>query len=64
MQFRLTIDCDNDAFAYDRQDYIAALLRDVADSVEAGGNISHPINIRDANGNRVGSFVLTEAEEG
>jgi hypothetical protein len=57
--FRLNLDCDNAAFEDDNLHHeIARCLREVADSVEAGGDMSKHLNIRDINGNIVGTFVL------
>ena len=62
LAFNLKIDCDNAAFEGDPRPEIARCLREVADSVEAGGNLSKHLNIRDINGNIVGTFVLKPNE--
>lgn len=63
MQFRLTLNCDNDAFAFEKQDYIARLLRDVADRLEEGDSCNTWCDIRDVDGNTVGQFALKPREQ-
>lgn len=61
MEFKLEMDCNNDAFAEDLEVELARILRDVANKVRAGhGNGP----VRDSNGNKVGSFeIIVEEEE-
>ena len=54
MQFTLAIESDNEAFA-EAQSEVVRILRDVADQMESGTDCA---NIRDANGNTVGTFEL------
>ncbi len=62
--FKLTIETDNAAFAYDdgspnAYDEIARILADLATRLpSAGSPISHG-SLRDVNGNTVGSWKLT-----
>ena len=51
--FTLNIDCENLAFEDDAAPELARLLREIADRIESGSMAG---NIRDINGNRVGSF--------
>ena len=51
--FTLNIDCENLAFEDDVAPELARLLREIADRIESGSMAG---NIRDINGNRVGSF--------
>lgn len=65
--FKLTVDCDNDAFI--EHDYptfwsagpeLARILRKVADQVEGGGlDYTWSVDILDVNGNKVGTYVLS-----
>lgn len=56
MEFTLTFDCDNDAFADDPSDEIARILDNVARRVNDGARDG---KIMDVNGNTVGNFTLT-----
>lgn len=61
LQFRLQIDCGNDAFGGDlitAEFTLADLLRDVAHRLEAGEGAEVWRNIKDHNGNIVGTFAL------
>ena len=51
--FTLNIDCENAAFEDDAAPELARLLREIAGRIESGSMAG---NIRDINGNRVGSF--------
>ncbi len=55
--FKLTIDTDNAAFEDDREIEIARILTHVAHRIKSGVRAEA---VRDVNGNRVGSFDLTE----
>jgi hypothetical protein len=59
IQFRLQIACDNAAFEDDNMTTeLARILRDVARRLEAGEDCGSFVNVRDINGNVVGSFAL------
>jgi hypothetical protein len=58
MQFLVTIDCDNAAFADDPTCEVARMLRDVATRVEKDGADSG--FLRDVNGNTCGNYRFTE----
>lgn len=57
MEFRLTFNMDNEAFAGDGCDEAARILREVANKVEAGRTEG---SIMDANGNNVGTWEVSE----
>jgi hypothetical protein len=61
MNFKLSIDCDNDAFE-DCNTELSRILRELADKLDNG--VTQAI-LRDYNGNTVGQaeFILTEAEQ-
>jgi hypothetical protein len=61
IQFCLQIACDNAAFEEDMAGELARILREVASRIEAGEDCGSFVNIRDINGNVVGSFALKEA---
>ena len=54
MQFTLAIESENEAFE-DPQPEVVRILREVADQMERG---TYCANIRDTNGNTVGTFEL------
>lgn len=55
MKFKMEIDCDNDAFHNDAHAEVQRIILSVADRLEAGQTSG---NLRDINGNTVGSFKL------
>lgn len=59
MKFTLEINCDNAAFADDREGEIARILTDLAAEIDAGmlPLLSHH-PVRDGNGNKVGFAIL------
>lgn len=63
-EFKLAIQCDNDAFADGNEvAEIVRILREVAERLEAGDNgviSGMHRNVHDTNGNPVGTFVLRE----
>lgn len=64
MQFKLTINCDNAAFA-EPDDHalfyeVARILQDAAETIE-GGLVSKG-HLFDSNGNMVGTYKLTDEE--
>lgn len=61
MKFTLSFSTDNDAFYNDEDGEIARILRDLADRVEGGDIAAQHRNVRDINGNVVGTYVLKEA---
>lgn len=60
MKFKLSVDCANAAFADDLFLELSAVLERVADAVER-----HNLDgsCRDSNGNTVGEFFVTDAED-
>lgn len=54
-EFKLHIDCDNDAFGDDPQAELCRILGEIMEQLE-GGDMSH--RIRDYNGNTVGAWAL------
>lgn len=57
--FKLEIECENAAFEDNgRASEIAHILRAVAVRVEHGEATERPLNLRDSNGNVVGTFRL------
>ena len=61
MQFILTIECGNAAFADDYREYeIRRILEDVVNRLRNGAGF--PMPLRDINGNTVGTAVI-EGEE-
>ena len=65
--FKLEIDCENAAFVFPDEDYptlssaspeLARILRQVADRLDQGCISNKPSNIRDVNGNVVGTFTF------
>lgn len=59
IQFRLQIACDNAAFEDEgTATELARILRDVARRIESGEDCGSFVNVRDINGNVVGSFAL------
>ena len=60
MQFTLTFSTDGDAFWTDGDGEDARILRDLATKIETVGAQPHAVNIRDINGNTVGTYQLTE----
>ena len=70
--FKLKVDCGNAAFVYPDEDYptqesaapeLARILREVADRLDQGCTYDKHMNIRDANGDIVGTFAL-KTEQG
>lgn len=59
MKFVLNIDCGNAAFDPDPVPEVARILREVADRLESGAFPRNSVNVRDINGNTVGTFRLT-----
>jgi hypothetical protein len=55
--FELKIHTSNAAFESDVAKEIASVLRRAADDLEAGRDV---VYLRDSNGNKVGTFILTE----
>lgn len=55
MQFTVTIDCDNDAFAERAAGEVAEILRRLAATVDAGYDAG---TLADSNGNTCGSFAF------
>lgn len=53
----ITVNTDNAAFDENPKAEVARILRSIADKVEAG---SEPISVRDINGNKVGTFEVSE----
>lgn len=60
MTFRLWIDVENDAFGEFQQLELARLLREAADRITNGEDISQYKNLLDINGNVCGGFALKE----
>lgn len=66
MRITITIDCDNEAFgvsAFDQTEEVARIIRaipgiKIEDAFERPGDEHW---LRDANGNKVGSFVVDES---
>jgi hypothetical protein len=58
IQFRLQIACDNAAFEDNMGGELARILREVASRIERGEDCGSFVNVRDINGNVVGSFAL------
>lgn len=58
IQFRLHVSCDNAAFEEGMATELARILRDVAERLERGEDCGSWVNVRDINGNVVGSFAL------
>ncbi len=58
IQFRLQVTCDNAAFEGGMATELASILRDVASRLESGEDCGSWVNVRDTNGNIVGSFAL------
>ena len=56
MEFKMNIEMDNDAFTGDPAREVARILRNVAERFSGG---EYAGTVRDANGNRVGSFEIT-----
>jgi hypothetical protein len=63
LQFRLTIHCDDDAFQADPEAEIARILRATADRLEGGDDFDTCRDLRDVNGNVVGTAALKTREE-
>lgn len=61
MRLTITIDLDNAAFADDIGDpnEVRRILNDAADRIDIHRPQSAPINLRDFNGNHVGTAVVT-----
>lgn len=66
-KFKLSINCDNAAFCDGAEPTqqsaapeLARILRDVADRIEQGELYYVHRNIKDINGNIVGTFVLSQ----
>jgi len=57
MKLKLEVQCDNAAFGDAFEGELARILRVAADRIEQGADRGH---LRDANGNTVGTFKLTE----
>lgn len=57
-QFRLTIDCNTDAFWDSAEREVARCLYDVARRLDAGDACDTFRNILDTDGNIVGTFAL------
>jgi sulfur carrier protein ThiS len=54
MTFKLTINCDNDAFyGEQKHEELARILREIADALEEYGGLMGTV-VRDVNGNTVG----------
>jgi hypothetical protein len=57
MEFKMRFDCDNAAFDDMPEMEIARILRATADKIEAGGvGYNRYQNVRDINGNIVGTY--------
>ena len=64
LTFRFQIDCDNAAFEGDNLNLeIARCLHTTAERIEAGESFDMHQNIRDINGNIVGTFALKPSKE-
>lgn len=61
--FRLRFDCDNAAFEDGIEAEIASVLRELADRIERHEATGLYQNIRDTNGNVIGTFRLAEETE-
>lgn len=71
MQFKLTFNCDNSAFrdsvtgnvmhdSPDTQVEVARILREVANRIESGDYFDMYRNIKDINGNIVGTYAMKD----
>lgn len=63
MTFRLWIDTGNDTFGEFQQLELARLLREAADRITNGEDISQYKNLLDTNGNVCGGFALKERHD-
>ncbi len=61
--FRLQITCDNAAFDEGMATELARILRDLASRLERGEDFSKYRNLRDINGNIVGTAKLAPKSE-
>ena len=62
-RFTLQMTCDNDAFDTTVPHFeIVRILREVADRIESGDTFDKHRNIKDWNGNVVGTFTLKEEQ--
>ena len=61
-EFRVRIDCDNEAFGEWKVQEVARILRKIANDIEYDdtGYCRHCITIRDLNGNDVGRYKLVD----
>lgn len=57
MNFKLTVDCNNDAFEPFPNDELARILRRLADRLDSAASPDAG-TLADANGNTVGSFAF------
>jgi hypothetical protein len=60
--FKLQIETGNAAFADDTGAELARILRELARRIEIGMHTSGGATVRDANGNKVGSWSYEESE--
>lgn len=64
MRFRLWVETDGEAFAYEGgRVELARLLREAAARIEKGEDIAQYKNLVDLNGNVCGGFALKERHE-
>ena len=61
MKFTLSFNTDNDAFYNDENGEIARILHAVADKVHNFNLSAFHSDVRDSNGNIIGTYVLKEA---
>lgn len=65
LKFKLSIDCGNSAFDENAKAEIARILRKIADDLEADASDRlYEQHVRDANGNRSGTFKLFNGRGG
>lgn len=57
-QFRLTINCENNAFQPNPSFELARILSEIADRLRSLGTPDYAAPIRDINGARVGSYIF------
>ena len=60
MELKITISLDNDAFDKDNDIELARILREFANTCEYAQLLAGNGNLRDINGNKVGTWQVTE----
>lgn len=60
MNFTLTINCDNAAFEHSPTAEIASILHRTVADIQSGVEVGDTGTLRDANGNTVGRWQVTE----